>query len=115
MKTVDSAASSAAKTAISGVGAFADSHAPATKPSGKHEFQPRREDLQNGLDAWAAVPLHERLVVDYREAAALGIAPERTLRRLVAMGRVKRAVLRMGRSVRFVVADLLDELRQVEA
>lgn len=69
---------------------------------------------QNGLDLRAAVPLHHRPVLTFAELAALGIVPERTLRRLVAVGRVKRAVLRVGRSVRFVVQDLLDELRQVE-
>lgn len=52
--------------------------------------------------------------MNYAEVAALGIVPERTLRRLVAIGRVKRAVIRLGRSVRFVVRDLLDELRRVE-
>jgi hypothetical protein len=67
---------------------------------------------QNPLDLRSAVPLHVRPVLTYAEVAALGIAPERSLRRLVAMGRVKRAVLRVGRSVRFVVRDLIDELRQ---
>lgn len=88
--------------------------------------QPRRKDAlpddanrgadeeQNGLDVPAAVPLHVRPVLTYAEVAAVGIAPERTLRRLVAIGRVKRSVLRLGRNVRFVVQDLLDELRQVE-
>jgi len=33
---------------------------------------------------------------------------------LVAIGRVKRAVIRSGRRVRFIVRDLLDELRQVQ-
>ncbi len=66
---------------------------------------------REGLDACAEVPLHVRPVLTYSELAALGIIPERTLRRLVAIGTVKRSVLRLGRSVRFVVQDLLDELR----
>lgn len=71
-------------------------------------------DPQEDLAASPAVPLHVRPVLNYAEVAALGIVPERTLRRLVAIGRVKRAVIRLGRSVRFVVRDLLDELRRVE-
>lgn len=66
---------------------------------------------REGLDALPEVPLHVRPVLTYSELAALGIVPERTLRRLVAIGTVKRSVLRLGRSVRFVVQDLLDELR----
>lgn len=66
---------------------------------------------REGLDECAQVPLHVRPVLTYSELAALGIVPERTLRRLVAIGTVKRSVLRLGRSVRFVVQDLLDELR----
>jgi hypothetical protein len=53
-------------------------------------------------------------VLSYAEVAALGIVPERTLRRLVAIGRVRRCVIRTGRRVRFVVQDLLDELRESE-
>lgn len=102
-------------TRSSGARTGARSHAPATKPSGECEIQPRREEQQKGLDASGEVPLHVRPVLTYAQLDALGVVPERTLRRLVAIGRVKRAVLRVGRSVRFVVADLLDELRQVEA
>ncbi len=80
-------------------------------PGGSGEGAAR---AQNELDVLADVPLHVRPVLDYAELAALGVIPERTLRRLVAVGRVKRAVLRVGRRVRFVVRDLLDELRQVE-
>ena len=68
-------------------------------------------DLQNDLAVPEAVPLHVRPVLSYAEVAALGIVPERTLRRLVAIGRVRRCVIRTGRRVRFVVRDLLDELR----
>ena len=68
-------------------------------------------DSQNDLAASPAVPLHVRPVLSYAEVAALGIVPERTLRRLVAIGRVRRCVIRTGRRVRFVVRDLLDELR----
>jgi hypothetical protein len=94
-----------------------DSHAPPKKPRPKAAVPggpgTGATHVQNGLDVPAAVPLHERPVLDYAELAALGVIPERTLRRLVAIGRVKRAVLRSGRRVRFVVRDLLDEMREV--
>ncbi|MCC7065382.1 MAG: hypothetical protein IT456_21420 [Planctomycetes bacterium] len=93
-----------------------DSHAAATKPSHKPALPDGAnldaDQAPKALDLRSAVPLHVRPVLTYAEVAALGIAPERSLRRLVAMGRVKRAVLRVGRSVRFVVRDLIDELRQ---
>jgi hypothetical protein len=91
-----------------------DSRAAAHDPSRKPAFQAAPAKPQERLDVCAAVPLHQRPVVSYAEAAALGIAPERTLRRLVATGRVRRSVLRAGRRVRFVVRDLLDELRGAE-
>ena len=91
-----------------------NSHDPARNPSRKRAFLAADGKEQKPLDVCAAVPLHVRPVLTYAELAALGIVPERTLRRLVAVGRVKRAVLRTGRRVRFVVQDLLDELRQVE-
>ena len=94
--------------------AGSDSHAPATNPRQKHPFPAARDQQQKALDVCAAVPLHLRPVLTYAELAALGIVPERTLRRLVAVGRVRRAVLRAGRRVRFVVRDLLDELRGAE-
>jgi len=62
----------------------------------------------------AAVPLNLKLVLTYAEVAALGISPERSLRRLVAVGQVKRSVIRKGRRVRFVARDLIEELRQKE-
>jgi hypothetical protein len=68
-------------------------------------------DSQNDLAASREVPLHVRPVLSYAEVAALGIVPERTLRRLVTIGKVKRSLIRTGRRVRFVVRDLLDELR----
>ena len=95
-------------------GAPPDSHAAASKPSGERSQPMRPGNEQNTLDGCAAVPLHVRPVLTYAELAALGIVPERTLRRLVAIGRVTRAVLRTGRRVRFVVQDLLDELRGAE-
>lgn len=88
-----------------------DSHAAPPKPSGKSASPAPQSKPQKALDAFAAVPLHVRPVLTYAELAALGIVPERTLRRLVAVGRVRRSVLRAGRRVRFVVQDLLDELR----
>jgi hypothetical protein len=96
------------------VAAGGDSHALAPKPSRKGAFPAAPSKPQNSLDVSAAIPLHLKPVLTYAEAAALGIAPERTLRRLVAVGRVKRSVLRAGRRVRFVVQDLLDELRGAE-
>ena len=90
------------------------SHAPANKPSRKPALPTTPEVSQNSLAVLPAVPLHVRPVLTYAELGALGIVPERTLRRLVAIGRVKRAVLRAGRRVRFVVQDLLEELRQAE-
>lgn len=90
-----------------------DSHAPATKPSAVRPFRAADAQEQKGLDVPGEVPLHVRPVLTYAQLDELGVVPERTLRRLVAVGRVKRSVLRLGRSVRFVVRDLLDELRQV--
>lgn len=89
-----------------------DSHPPAASSSPATQLQDSAALGQNPLDLRSEVPLHVRPVLTYAEVAALGIAPERSLRRLVAIGRVKRAVLRVGRSVRFVVRDLIDELRQ---
>lgn len=89
-----------------------DSHGAATKPRGSARTSPAGRDSQKALAVLPPVPLHERPVLDYAELAALGVIPERTLRRLVAVGRVKRAVLHVGRRVRFVVRDLLDELRE---
>lgn len=91
-----------------------DSQVEARKPRGQSELSASPSKSQKAMDDRADIPLHVRPVLDYAEIAALGIVPERTLRRLVATGRVKRAVLRAGRRVRFVVQDLLDELRQVE-
>ena len=92
--------------------AATDSHARGTKPSAKSAVPTAASNAQKGLDASDEVPLHVRPVLTYAQLDALGVVPERTLRRLVAIGRVKRAVLRIGRNVRFVVRDLLDELRE---
>ena len=102
------------RAAAAQVPAGGDSHAAVPKPRRKRETAVAPDMEQNQLDLCAAVPLHLRPVLDYAELAALGIVPARTLRRLVAVGRVKRAVLHVGRRVRFVVKDLLDELRQAE-
>lgn len=91
-----------------------DSQPPARQASRKPAHLDAADVAQKALAVAPAVPLHQRPVVSYAEAAALGISPERTLRRLVAIGRVKRAVIRSGRRVRFIVRDLLDELRQAE-
>jgi len=61
-----------------------------------------------------AVALHEKEVLDYREAQALGICAERTLRRLMAAGKVVRAVIRNGSRVKFEKAILMQELREAE-
>ena len=90
-----------------------DSHAVAPKPRRRQALPPHPAQAKKSLDVSAGVPLHLRPVLTYAELDELGVVPERTLRRLVAVGRVKRAVLRIGRSVRFVVQDLLDELREV--
>ncbi|MCA8948425.1 MAG: hypothetical protein KDE27_02925 [Planctomycetes bacterium] len=93
-------------------GVAPDSRTAAHKPSREAGFPCAPGNEQNALDVPAGMPLHVRPVITYAEVAALGICPERTLRRLVATGRVQRAVLRAGRRVRFVVQDLLDELRE---
>ena len=85
-----------------------DSHAAPGKPMPKHGNPGATSDSQTPLDVRGGLPLHLKTVLTYPEVAALGIAPERTLRRL------QRSVFRLGRAVRFVAKDLLDELRQVE-
>jgi hypothetical protein len=55
--------------------------------------------------------LGARLVLTYREVQALGICAERTLRRLVAMQKVRRSVLRTGKRVKFLKDALLMELQ----
>lgn len=92
-----------------------DSQFEAQKPSGQSGLSASPRKSRKALDDGADIPLHVRPVLTYEEVEALGIVPERTLRRLVSTGRVKRAVLRPGRRVRFVVKDLIDELRQAEA
>lgn len=91
-----------------------DSHAAPGKPRPKPALPRATADSQTPLDVRAGLPLHLKTVLTYPEVAALGVAPERTLRRLVAIGRVQRSVIRLGRAVRFVAKDLLDELRHVE-
>jgi hypothetical protein len=93
-----------------------DSHGPSRKPSRKvaplHEAADR---AQNALDVRSEVPLHLKPVLNgYSEVVAVGICSERSLRRHIATGRVKKAIIRNGRNLRFVVATLIDELRQAE-
>jgi hypothetical protein len=97
------------------VDAGLDSHGAAPKPRPRQGTRAAPAKEQKSLDVSAGVPLHLRPVLTYAELAALGVVPERTLRRLVAVGRVQRAVIRTGRSVRFVLQDLLDELREAGA
>jgi len=92
-----------------------DSHAPATKPSRKPALLDGSGQAQNALDVRAPVPLHVRPVLNgYREVAELGICSERALRRHIATGRVRKAVIRNGRNLRFVKDTLIDELRGAE-
>lgn len=58
------------------------------------------------------VPLREKAALTYEEVEALGYCRERTLRKLVSTGKVKRAVLRAGRAVRFLRDVLVEELRR---
>jgi hypothetical protein len=60
------------------------------------------------------VPLYEKIALDYAEVAALGLCSERKLREHVVTGRVKRAVLRDGRRVRFLRTVLIEELQQMD-
>ena len=57
--------------------------------------------------------LRDKVALTYAEvAAALGI-PERSMRRMVSTGRVRRSVLRVGkRAVRFLREVLVEELRK---
>lgn len=58
------------------------------------------------------LPLHEKMALTYDEVEALGLCNARTLRKLVMLGDVKNAVLRAGRTVRFLRDELVAELRQ---
>jgi hypothetical protein len=88
----------------------------ANRASRKPALPDAAEVAQKALAEAPAVPLHQRTVLNgYAEVAALGICSERSLRRHIATGRVKRSVIRNGRNLRFVVQDLLDELRAAEA
>lgn len=94
----------------------ADSGMAAPKASRKPAHLDAADVAQKALAVAPAVPLHQRPVLNgYAEVQACGICSERSLRRHIATGRVKRSVIRNGRNLRFVVQDLLDELRQVEA
>ncbi len=96
------------------VATAADSHGPAKKPRPKRAL-PQTADLPpKPLPLRPEVPLHVRPVLNgYREVAALGICPERTLRRLVAIGRVQKCIIRLGRHLRFVRDVLIAELTAV--
>src|SRR5262245_18218730 len=57
--------------------------------------------------------LPERIGLTYAEVDAVLGVPERSLRRLVSTGRVRRSVLRVGtRAVRFLRDVLVEELRE---
>ena len=71
----------------------------ATKSRARRRSGQRRHDLR------------EKLGLDYGEVRDLLGVPERSLRRMVATGRVRRSVLRIGkRGVRFLRDVLVDEL-----
>lgn len=96
-----------------------DSHAPPKKPRRKPALPDGANrgasQAQNALDVRSELPLHVRPVLNgYAEVQACGICSERALRRHIATGRVRRAVIRNGRNLRFVVQTLIDELRQAE-
>ena len=96
-----------------------DSHGSARKPRPKAALldgaNQSAGQAQNALDLRSEVPLHVRPVLNgYAEVQACGICSERSLRRHIATGRVRKSVIRTGRRLRFVVQDLLDELRQAE-
>lgn len=57
------------------------------------------------------VALAQKPALTYDEVEALGYCSARLLRKLVATGRVRRCVLRAGRSVRFLQAVLVEELQ----
>lgn len=60
----------------------------------------------------ARIPPTDKDVITYRETQELGFCSERKLRELVTTGKVVRSVLRgLGRSVRFVRSELIEELR----
>lgn len=58
-----------------------------------------------------SVPLESKMALSYKEVQALGLCSERKLRQLVSVGKVKRSVLRSGRSIRFLREELIEELR----
>lgn len=62
------------------------------------------------------VPLAERDALTLPEAAALGYGSERTLRQMIRTGRLKRAVLPVGkRGVRLLRKVLIEELQALQA
>lgn len=62
-------------------------------------------------DEAGAFPDERKLAFTYAEIAALGICKERTLRKLISSGRVKRSILRNGRRIKFLREELIRELR----
>ncbi len=73
---------------------------PATEPSGTRRGQT------------VPTPLGERDALTLSEAAALGYGSERTLRTMIAAGRLRRCVLRVGvRGVRLLRVQLVEELQ----
>ncbi len=95
--------------------ASTDSHAAAPDPSRKRTTSTTSNRRRKPLDVSAPLPLHVRPVLNgYAEVAAVGICSERSLRRHIATGRVKRSVIRNGRRLRFVKETLIEELLGAE-
>ena len=93
-----------------------NSHAPAKKPRRKAALLDGANlgasQAQNALDVRAALPLHLKPVLNgYSEVVAVGICSERSLRRHIATGRVKKSIIRNGRNLRFVRDTLIAELQ----
>lgn len=56
------------------------------------------------------LPIERKVAWTYAEVEAVGLCKERALRKMVSMGKVKKAVLRVGRSVKFLRVELIREL-----
>lgn len=66
----------------------------------------------SAVDAVESLPLDRKDALTLPEAAALGYGSERTLRQMMRTGRIKRAVLHVGRrGVRLLRIVLAEELR----
>jgi hypothetical protein len=119
-------------SALPPAGAQADApqaHAPLQQPGsslhcGVHDPAPDAERHLVGTNNSLSTPpkrrrmrtcadLRDKVGLSYAEVYALFGVPERTLRRMKAVGSVRRSVLQVGkRGVRFLRDELLEELRK---